>query len=84
MIPHFDARCDDLHLDHVFSILAGFREGISPKVIGSVVNLQMLPGKVNKKKREACWITKDQLLSLYSRLTPEDRFAFLDEDGFSR
>ena len=37
-------------LDHRISVLRGFKEGISPEVIGHITNLQMLPWRDNISK----------------------------------
>ena len=50
------------HLDHKFSIKKGFEEKIPPEIIGSLKNLEMIPGKKNCSKRANCSITKEELL----------------------
>lgn len=50
------------HLDHKFSIKEGFEEKIPPEIIGSLKNLEMIPGKQNCSKRSKCSITKEELL----------------------
>lgn len=50
------------HLDHRFSIKEGFEEKIPPEIIGSLKNLEMIPGKANCSKRSKCSITKEELL----------------------
>ena len=50
------------HLDHKFSIKKGFEENIPPEIIGSLKNLEMIPGKKNCSKRANCSITKEELL----------------------
>lgn len=50
------------HLDHKFSIKKGFEENIPPEIIGSLKNLEMIPGKNNCSKRADCSITKEELL----------------------
>lgn len=37
-------------LDHIISITHGFKNGISPEVIGNIKNLQFLPWKENRTK----------------------------------
>jgi len=49
------------HIDHKFSIIQGFREKISPFVIGHYENLQMLPWKQNIQKLHRCDISKEDL-----------------------
>lgn len=59
----------EYHLDHKFSRIEGFRQGIDPKIIGHWVNLEMLWCDDNNGKCGSCSITKDALLSLYYRET---------------
>lgn len=51
------------HLDHKFSIREGFEENIPPEIIGSLKNLEMIPGKKNCSKRANCSISKEELLN---------------------
>lgn len=51
------------HLDHKFSIKKGFEENIPPEIIGSLKNLEMIPGKKNCAKRAKCSISKEELLN---------------------
>lgn len=50
------------HLDHKFSILEGFKNKISPEIIGNIVNLEFIPWEENLKKKNKCSITITQLL----------------------
>lgn len=50
------------HIDHKFSILNGYKQKVSPFVIGHLCNLQMLPWKINLSKHSACSIPLDELL----------------------
>ena len=52
------------HIDHKFSIIQGFREKISPFVIGHRENLQMLPWKQNIQKLHRCDISKEELFRI--------------------
>lgn len=54
----------DFHLDHKYSIAEGFKNGVPPKIIGSIHNLQFLDHKVNTKKGTACSITLEELYAL--------------------
>ncbi len=38
------------HVDHIFPISKGFKEGILPSIIGGIDNLQMLPWRENFRK----------------------------------
>jgi ribosomal protein L37AE/L43A len=42
------------HLDHKYSILEGFKNKISPKIIGGIKNLEFIPWEENIKKRTKC------------------------------
>ena len=50
------------HLDHIFSISVGFKNGIDPFLIAHPCNLQMLKAKLNKKKNSKCDHTIEELL----------------------
>lgn len=52
------------HIDHKFSIIQGFREKISPFVIGHRENLQMLPWKQNIQKLHRCDISLEELFCI--------------------
>ena len=65
-IKDIEYRSILFHLDHRYSIKQGFLDEIDPKIIGSIVNLQMLPAKVNCSKKEKCDITIKQLLRNYA------------------
>lgn len=51
------------HIDHIYSIMNGYKNHISPLVIGSLSNLQMIPWKENLSKHSKSSITIEQLLS---------------------
>ena len=51
------------HLDHKFSISAGFVQNIPPELIGSINNLVFLPWEENVKKQGNCSITKEDLIN---------------------
>lgn len=44
----------DYHLDHIYSIHAGFMNKIDPSIIGDVSNLRMLKAKDNLSKSSRC------------------------------
>lgn len=58
---------NDYHLDHKFSILQGYKENISPYIISSCVNLEMLTCKQNESKQDKCSISKEMLLESYDK-----------------
>lgn len=74
------------HIDHRFSILQGFKDQISPIVIGHRANLQMLPWKQNIQKLHRCAVTKDELFSETgycqerNQIEFEIIFQFIQED----
>lgn len=51
------------HLDHKYSIIEGFKNKISPEIIGDIKNLEFIPWKENLKKRTKCSITIKQLIN---------------------
>lgn len=57
-----DLNPDAYHIDHKFSIREGFEENIPPEIIGSLKNLEMIPGRKNCAKNSKCSITKEELL----------------------
>lgn len=52
------------HLDHKFSIVEGFKQKISPWVIGNFINLEFIPWEENIKKRTKCSINEKELKSI--------------------
>lgn len=58
----YDKRGKDFHLDHKFSIAEGFRQKISPEIIGNIVNLRIISSYENITKSDGCSITKEVLL----------------------
>jgi len=55
------------HLDHKYSKAEGFKNGILPIIIGSYINLEILPFMENCSKQERCSITKEELFDEYNR-----------------
>ena len=56
---------DTVEYDHIFSRSQGFKQKVPPEIIGSIVNLQIIPKIVNRAKGDSCWITKDILIERY-------------------
>lgn len=52
----------EYHLDHKYSILQGFIDGIDEIIIGSLFNLEIIYGKLNCSKGKKCSITKQELI----------------------
>lgn len=61
--PH-NKRGNGYHLDHRFSIKAGFVNKVSPAVIGHHRNLELLPAEQNMKKNAKCSITLEDLMEM--------------------
>lgn len=53
------------HLDHIYSIVHGFRDGISPIILGNIVNLRIIDAKENQSKNTNSHYTKEDLMLLY-------------------
>ena len=49
------------HLDHIYSVSQGFKDGIDPFYIAHPCNLQMLKARENKKKNAKCGHTTEEL-----------------------
>jgi hypothetical protein len=56
----------DFHLDHKYSITEGFKNGVPPKVIGSIHNLHFIPCTENVSKGIKCSITLEELYALFT------------------
>ena len=54
------------HLDHVLSIVEGFRNNVSPEVMGSIHNLRILDGQMNRSKSYCSEISPAELLERYN------------------
>jgi hypothetical protein len=54
------------HLDHVLSIVEGFRNNVSPEVMGSIHNLRILDGQMNRSKSYRSEISPAELLERYN------------------
>jgi len=50
-------------LDHKFSVLEGFKQGVDPKIIGNINNLEFIPWEDNLTKGSNCSITLEELNS---------------------
>lgn len=65
LVENLELCSREFHLDHKYSIKMGFLNDIDPKIIGSIVNIEVLPAKINSSKRMNCSISKTQLLKKY-------------------
>jgi hypothetical protein len=54
------------HLDHVLSIVEGFKNSVLPEIMGSIHNLRMLDGQLNRKKSYRSEISTAELLERYN------------------
>ncbi len=67
-LEHFNLRGnytndDSYHLDHKYSVLEGFKNGIAPEIIGNIRNLEFIPWKENQSKSSKCSITIEELIN---------------------
>lgn len=51
------------HLDHQYSIFEGFKNNISPEIIGNIANLKMIPHYENSSKCSKCSLTIEELIA---------------------
>jgi hypothetical protein len=60
---------DDIvyNVDHIYSISQGFKNKIPADIIGHIVNLQVIPERINKSKGDDCWIDSHLLIERYER-----------------
>ncbi len=52
-------------LDHVFSKKQGFLQNVPAEIVGSIVNLQVIPWRDNVVKQDKCGITLEELYTRY-------------------
>lgn len=64
------------HIDHLYSVLAGYKNKISPIVIASVHNLQMIPWQDNLSKHSKCSISIDELFTKTNYTTEQSNVEF--------
>ena len=55
------------HLDHIYSIMDGFRNNVKPEIISHPANLQMLPEKINISKGSVSDRSLDELYDNYNK-----------------
>lgn len=68
LVENIEKRSIYFHLDHKFSIKEGFLEKISPEIIGSSINLEIIPYLENCSKGSKCSISKEELVSSFEKL----------------
>lgn len=64
-VENIELRGKEYHLDHKFSICEGFKQNVSPEIIGSKYNLEIIPRRENCFKQEKCSIELEELLKLF-------------------
>ena len=64
--PNLIQRSRAFQLDHKFSIIEGYKNNITPDIIGHYKNLQMLSAKDNRAKWGNSCITKTELIDSLS------------------
>ncbi|CAB4123240.1 hypothetical protein UFOVP29_399 [uncultured Caudovirales phage] len=57
----------EYHLDHIFSVEEGFKNKVSPEIIGHWTNLQMLWHVDNSRKNTKCHISLEELIDMYQK-----------------
>jgi len=62
-----------ISIDHKYSIKQGFIDKISPEIIGSIVNLEILSFSKNSSKQEKCSISLQTLLNNYNKFLNENK-----------
>jgi hypothetical protein len=73
-LENFDLRApNNFHLDHKYSKLEGFKNTISPEVIGHICNLEMIPYQENTSKSSKCSITLETLLENIERYNAKNQ-----------
>lgn len=67
------------HIDHNYSIMNGYKNKVSPLLIGNINNLSMIPWKVNLQKHSASSITLTELFEKtnYTRERSVSEFNFI-------
>lgn len=53
------------HLDHMFSVLEGFKRNIPPYIMSDVCNLEIIKSEDNLSKGSDCSITEEELMELF-------------------
>lgn len=54
-----------IHIDHIFSVVEGFKLNIDPKIIGCKSNIRILSVHENCSKQTKCGISKEELFKKY-------------------
>jgi hypothetical protein len=59
-------------IDHIFSVYEGFKNKISPEIIGSIVNLQVITFSENAKKNKKSTISLHTLNKKYTKFLEDE------------
>lgn len=65
------------HIDHMFSIMNGYKNQVSPLLIGSKYNLKMIPWKDNLSKHSSSSISFNELLTISKYTKSQSRQEYL-------
>lgn len=65
------------HIDHMFSIMNGYKNQVSPLLIGSKYNLKMIPWKDNLSKHSSSSISLNELLTISKYTESQSRQEYL-------
>jgi hypothetical protein len=60
-------------IDHKFSIKEGWKQKISPEIIGSIINLEIISFSSNSSKQSKCSITLEKLIKNYNIFINENK-----------
>jgi hypothetical protein len=64
---------DQLTVDHKYSISKGFKDKISPEIMGSIVNLEILTRSKNSSKGCKCSLSLNKLMNDYNNFIDENK-----------
>lgn len=64
---------DKISIDHKYSIYMGFKNKISPEIIGCIVNLELMSFSENSSKQQKCSISLHRLLNDYNNFINENK-----------
>jgi len=60
------------HIDHIYSVMDGFNNEITPEIIASPINLRMLLERENITKYDNSYLTIEQLYDLHKQFVEEE------------
>jgi hypothetical protein len=63
------------HIDHLYSVSEGFKNGIDPNIIASPINLRLIPQYDNISKGGRSDITKEELYFLYDQFNMASKIS---------